>query len=136
MFKKNKAIVVKDMNCLNCGHPFNGHEKFCPECGQKNKNARITFKSFLAEVFNGFISWDAKFWKTIIPLIIAPGKVSKDYIEGKRMRYANPFRFYLTVSILFFLVLGFINTYQKFTELSKDKATVSTPSQKDKITRS
>ncbi|OSY88774.1 hypothetical protein WH52_03645 [Tenacibaculum holothuriorum] len=129
MLKKNKVVIIKEPNCLNCGYPFNGQEKFCPDCGQKNKKAKITFKSFLAEVFNGFISWDAKFWKTIVPLLISPGKVSKDYIEGKRVRYTNPFRFYLTVSILFFLVLGFINTYQNFTDLNKDEATVTTPSQ-------
>ncbi len=119
MLKKNKVAIIKEPNCLNCGYPFNGQEKFCPDCGQKNKTAKITFKSFLAEIFNGFISWDAKFWKTIIPLIIAPGKVSKDYVEGKRMRYANPFRFYLTVSIIFFLIIGLTDSYSKLQDLRK-----------------
>ncbi|MGB1043336.1 MAG: DUF3667 domain-containing protein [Tenacibaculum sp.] len=114
MLKKNKVAIIKDPNCLNCGYPFNGQEKFCPECGQKNKGNKLTFISFIKEVFNGFVTWDAKFWKTIIPLIIAPGKVSKDYIEGKRMRYANPFRFYLTVSLLFFLIIGITDSYNKF----------------------
>ncbi|WP_420793206.1 DUF3667 domain-containing protein [Polaribacter ponticola] len=54
------------------------------------------------EVFNGLFNFDAKFWNTIIPLLINPGKVSRDYIDGKRQRYTNPFRFYLTVSIIFF----------------------------------
>ena len=97
---------------------FFGHEKFCPECGQKNKGKQISFKSFLAEVFNGFISWDAKFWTTIIPLLTNPGKVSKDFVSGKRQRYSNPFQFYLTVSILFFLIVGLTNTYQEFREFS------------------
>lgn len=122
MTKKNKVAVIKDPNCLNCGFPFTREERFCPECGQKNKGKKITFKSFIQEIFAGFFSWDAKFWKTIIPLLISPGKVSKDYIEGKRARYTNPFRFYLTVSILFFLVLGLINTYQSFTDLNSDEA--------------
>ena len=114
MAKNNKVTIFKDSDCLNCGYPFTREEKFCPECGQKNKGSKLTFKSFLKEVFNGFISWDAKFWKTIIPLIISPGKVSKDYISGKRIRYANPFRFYLTVSIIFFLIIGLIDSYNKF----------------------
>ena len=104
------------MECLNCGHPFFGNEKYCPNCGQKNKSKKIAFKSFLVEVFNGFISWDAKFWKTLIPLLTKPGKVSKDYISGKRSRYSNPFQFYLSVSILFFIILGLTKKYNEFQE--------------------
>ena len=45
-------------------------------------------------------------------------KVSKDFVSGKRQRYSNPFQFYLTVSILFFLIVGLTNTYQEFREFS------------------
>ncbi|WP_272150689.1 DUF3667 domain-containing protein [Tenacibaculum aiptasiae] len=119
MGKKNKVAIIKDPNCLNCGHPFIQNEKFCPECGQKNKGKRITLRSFVREVFAGFISWDAKFWKTLIPLLIRPGKVSRDYIEGKRTRYVNPFRFYITTSIIFFLIFGLISSYNKFQNFNK-----------------
>ena len=62
-------------------------------------------------------NFDAKFWNTIIPLLIKPGVVSKNYINGKRQRYSNPFRFYLTVSILFFLILGLSKSIDTFNEL-------------------
>ncbi|MDG1040852.1 MAG: DUF3667 domain-containing protein [Polaribacter sp.] len=121
--KKKKSATVKVLNtaCFNCGHPFYGNEKYCPECGQANKNKRITFGNFLHEVFNGFISWDSKFWTTFIPLIIKPGKVSRDYVEGKRQRYANPFRFYLSISVIFFLTLGFTDSYERFNDLKLGK---------------
>ncbi|WP_368735869.1 DUF3667 domain-containing protein [Polaribacter sargassicola] len=61
-------------------------------------------------------NFDAKFWKTIIPLLTKPGKVSRNYIDGKRQRYTNPFRFYLTISIIFFLILGLNKTLDKFNE--------------------
>tara|TARA_R100000988_G_scaffold87203_1_gene50166 strand:- start:199 stop:1098 length:900 start_codon:yes stop_codon:yes gene_type:complete len=32
-------------------------------------------------------------------------------VEGKRLRYANPFRFFLSVSIIYFLLNGIINTF-------------------------
>ncbi|CAM1367645.1 DUF3667 domain-containing protein [Tenacibaculum xiamenense] len=118
MIKKNKALKVKDPNCLNCGYPFSGHEKFCPECGQDNKGSKITFANFMTEMFRGFFSWDAKFWRTLFPLLVSPGKVSADYISGKRNRYSNPFRFYLTISVLFFLLLSINETYKKFNELN------------------
>ena len=119
MGKSKKLATIKDTNCLNCGFPFSGQENFCPECGQKNKGDQLTFGSFMSEVFNGFTSWDAKFWTTIIPLLTKPGKVSLDYVEGKRSRYTNPFRFYLTVSIIFFLIIGLSNSYQNLKKLSE-----------------
>lgn len=92
---------------------------FCPYCGQSNKGKKITFKSFIVDVFNGFFDFDGKFWSTIIPLLTKPGKVSRDYIDGKRQRFSNPFRFYLTVSILFFLLVGLFKTIQKYENLGK-----------------
>jgi len=130
--KSNKLAKAKPLECFNCGHPFFGNEKFCPECGQVNKNPKITFGSFVHEVFNGFISWDSKFWTTFIPLLIKPGKVSRDYIDGKRQRYANPFRFYLTISVLFFLIIGATESYDKFDQFRTGK-TKSTPTINDQI---
>ena len=121
MIKKNKVAIIKDPNCLNCGYPFSHDEKFCPECGQKNRGKKITLGNFLKEIFAGFLSWDTKFWRTLIPLLIRPGKVSKDYIEGKRSRYTNPFRFYLTTSIIFFLIIGSTDRYNRFEELRSGK---------------
>jgi len=130
--KSKKLAKVKAPECFNCGHPFFGNEKFCPECGQINKNPKITFGSFIHEVFNGFISWDSKFWTTFIPLLIKPGKVSRDYIDGKRQRYANPFRFYLTISVLFFLIVGATESYDKFDSFRTGKSK-STPTFNDQI---
>lgn len=73
-------------------------------------------------MFNGFISLDAKVWTTLIPLLIKPGKVSRDFIEGKRSRYTNPFQFYISVSIVFFLILGAANKYQELQDFGGNKA--------------
>lgn len=125
MIKKNKVPVVRDTNCLNCGCPFTNNENFCPECGQKNRGKKITLSIFLRELFAGFFSLDTKFWRTLIPLLISPGKVSKDYIEGKRIKYTNPFRFYLATSIIFFLIISLTDNYKKFEELRLGKSSNS-----------
>ena len=54
-----------------------------------------------------------------MPLLIKPGKVSRDYIDGKRSRYSNPFQFYLSVSIVFFLILGLADKYNEFKDFGK-----------------
>jgi len=115
---KKKVTKIKDSACLNCGHPFNGQEKYCPDCGQANKGNKITFGNFIYEIFNGLFSFDTKFWRTLTPLLTSPGKITQDYKEGKRSRYSNPFRFYITASVIFFLVLGFSNVYNKYQNLT------------------
>jgi hypothetical protein len=95
-------------------------------CSSDLKGNKITFGNFIHELFNGFFSFDAKFWRTIIPLLTSPGKVSKEYVAGKRNRYSNPFRFYLTVSIFFFLILGLsksIDTYNSLKNGAHKEAT-------------
>jgi len=74
--------------------------------GKKNTTKKLTLNHFISNVFSGFFSYNSRFWKTFIPLLTKPGKVSKDYIEGKRARFVNPFQLYLNVSIIFFLLLG------------------------------
>lgn len=111
---KKKKTQIKGLECLNCGQPLNGVENFCSYCGQKNSTGKLSFGVFIQTLFSGFFSYDSRFWKTFIPLLTKPGKVSKEYIEGKRARFVNPFQLYLNVSIIFFLIIGFsINSENK-----------------------
>jgi len=106
---KPKTKNIKGLDCLNCGQPQTGNENFCSYCGQKNTIRKLSFGVFVNNIFSGFFSYDSRFWTTFIPLLTKPGKVSKQYIEGKRARFVNPFRLYLNVSIVFFLILGISN---------------------------
>ena len=91
--------------CLNCETPLDMADKFCHQCGQLNTTKRLALKDFFSEFFANFISYDSRVWRTINHLLIKPGKVTLDYCAGKRSQYTNPFRFFLTVSIVFFLLL-------------------------------
>ena len=112
MASKKTSLTTKDLSCLNCERPLSGEEKFCPECGQKNRGKNLKLKDFMREVFAGFFSWDAKFWRTLVPLLSKPGKISKDYIEGKRIRFTNPFRFFFIISIIFFFLVKLNTKYE------------------------
>ncbi|WP_299526685.1 DUF3667 domain-containing protein [uncultured Lutibacter sp.] len=101
-----KLIETKGLECLNCGQPFTGNENFCSFCGQKNTIKKLNFGYFINNLISGFFSYDSRFWNTFIPLLTKPGKVSKEYIEGKRARFVNPFQLYLNISIIFFLIVG------------------------------
>lgn len=111
---KPKTKQVKGLDCLNCGQPLTGNENFCSYCGQKNTTKKLSFGVFVSNIFSGFFSYDSRFWTTFIPLLTKPGKVSKEFIEGKRARFVNPFQLYLNVSIIFFLILGLSNKIDSY----------------------
>ncbi len=111
LIKKPTKLVKKGLSCLNCGHPFRGDENFCPYCGQKNNTNHLSFGLFLNNFFSGMFNYDSRFWKTFVPLLTMPGKVSRLYIDGKRVCFVNPFQLYLNVSIIFFLLIGLVEKF-------------------------
>ena len=118
LFKKKNTeklpARLRGNSCLNCNVTLQGDENFCPSCGQRNNINRLSFKLFVDEFFGDFFSYDSRLWGTVFPLILKPGKVAYDFVLGKRKEFVNPFRTYLTVSLIFFLTYGFINTINQY----------------------
>ena len=116
-FKQNKRGVT----CLNCEQPISNRDNFCSNCGQVNDELPLSIKQFVSEFFSGFFSFDTRFFNTFIPLLFKPGKVSRDYVEGKRRRYVNPFQLYLHVTIVFFLLQGLFSALDGYKTINSNK---------------
>lgn len=117
--KKNKEKLparLRGNSCLNCNITLAGEEKFCPDCGQRNNVNQLNFKLVLDEFFGDLFSYDSRLWRTILPLILKPGKVAYEFIIGKRKYFVNPFRTYLTVSLIFFLTFGLLKTIDELND--------------------
>lgn len=97
--------------CLNCEHPLDISDIYCPHCGQLNSTKKLAFDDFFNEFFAGVFAYDSRLRRTLKALLFQPGKISQDYIQGKRMRYANPFKFYLSASIVFFILWSSTNDF-------------------------
>lgn len=97
--------------CLNCGHPLSAEDKYCARCGQLNSLKPLSLRDFLAEFIGSIIVYDSRFRFTIRDLLFYPGKITKNYVRGKRAKYANPFRFFLSVSIIYILLQTILGTY-------------------------
>jgi hypothetical protein len=109
MKSERSLTKYRGLNCLNCGHPLDISEKFCANCGQINTTKKLSFNDFFLEFLGGIFSYDSKMNRTLSTLIFHPGKISQDYINGMRTQYANPFRFFLSISIIFFIIFSFTN---------------------------
>ena len=111
MISKRQLLKYRGTYCLNCHQPLDTSECYCHYCGQLNSTKKLTFDDFFNEFFAGIFAYDSRLYRTLNALLFKPGKISKDYIEGKRQRYANPYRFYLSASIIFFILYGYTSSF-------------------------
>lgn len=88
--------------CLNCGTGLQG--PFCHYCGQPDRNFMRFFPALLRELLTDFLDFDSRFARTLKPLMFKPGRLTRDYLDGRRFRYTPPMRLYLFSSIAFFLI--------------------------------
>ncbi len=96
----------KNKSCLNCGELLNQKHNYCPNCGQENTNHQVSLGLLMREVTSNFLSLDSRFAHTFKPFLIQPGKITNAFIEGKRVYYANPIRWYLVISIFHFFFMA------------------------------
>ena len=92
-----------DFACRNCGTP--APLKFCPECGQETTLHPPTLGEFLHEFVGHYVALEGQLWRTLAVLLRHPGRLTREYLDGRRRRYVLPLRLYLTASFLFFLVV-------------------------------
>lgn len=92
-------------NCLNCSARLRG--QYCGHCGQRARGRLISLWELIADAFGDLLEIDSRIWQTLIPLMIRPGTLTRDYLKGRRARYMPPFRTYLVMSVIFFVVAFF-----------------------------
>ncbi|MEJ8567096.1 DUF3667 domain-containing protein [Elongatibacter sediminis] len=88
--------------CLNCGTPLQG--PFCHYCGQPDRHLLRFFPVLLRELLEDFIDLDSRFMRTLRPLLFHPGRLTRDYLDGRRFRYTPPLRLYIFSSMVFFIL--------------------------------
>ncbi len=92
-------------SCLNCGTTLGG--QYCGKCGQRARSRLISIWELIRDAFGDLFELDSRIWRTLLPLVIRPGRLTRDYLLGRRARFMPPFRTYLVISVVFFLVAFF-----------------------------
>jgi len=86
--------------CKNCGTAASGN--FCHQCGQATHLHVPSAREFLHEFIAHYVAIEGKLWHSLKLLLFKPGLLTREYIEGRRVRYIEPLRLYLSFSIIFF----------------------------------
>ncbi|MBX2828645.1 MAG: DUF3667 domain-containing protein [Flavobacteriaceae bacterium] len=120
--KGRKAAKYRGPKCLNCGTPLELSDMYCSYCGQLNTTKSLSLKDFFGEFIGSIITYDSRFRYTLKDLLFRPGVITRNYVGGQRLKYANPFRFFLSVSIIYFLVQSIISTITGTNSFINDKS--------------
>jgi len=89
--------------CANCGAPLQGH--YCSQCGQPAHIHR-SLLHMIEEIFHGVMHFDARAWRTVPRLVFQPGKLTYEYIHGRRATYISPLAMFLFVVFVMFFVFS------------------------------
>lgn len=90
--------------CTDCGAAVDS--RFCPECGQPTHVHR-SLLHLVEEVLHGVLHFDARIWRTLPLLALNPGRLTREWVQGKRTRYVSPLALFLFTVFLIFFVFSF-----------------------------
>lgn len=94
--------------CMNCGTSLTGN--FCFECGQKASTKRLSYRAVLSALSENLLGLESRLLHTLIDLTIRPGVLIRDYVNGSRIPYINPFRLYLFIVAVNFALVSLVGS--------------------------
>ncbi|HEY8571468.1 DUF3667 domain-containing protein [Phenylobacterium sp.] len=102
-------------HCPDCGAALVG--RFCHDCGQPAH----THRSLLhlgEELLHGVMHFDGRVFRALPLLLFRPGRLTREWVHGKRTRYVSPLAMFLFTAFLTFMVLSLLP------KSAEDKATL------------
>jgi hypothetical protein len=92
--------------CPNCGALLDG--PYCSQCGQKAAGRIKPLWHMMNEVLEAVFELDLRVLHTLPKFLFLPGRLTKEYVEGRRRRYVRPLRLYLFATFTLFTTLALL----------------------------
>lgn len=99
-------MTEEPRSCKNCGAVSEGW--YCSQCGQRLSVHKVTFRETLEDLANAFFSVNAPLFRTVGDLVVRPGNLLRNYLEGKRRRYYRPVAFFLLTTFIYIVIRSLI----------------------------
>ena len=93
-----KPLVDEEHDCATCGTHYRGN--YCPRCGQSASIGRYSLKNAVLLFLDVWGLGNRSMFRTLRDLVLRPGYLIRDYLQGMQMAYFPPFK-------LFFLLIAF-----------------------------
>jgi hypothetical protein len=80
-------------------------QRFCGACGQRSGGGRLTMREIGHDFLHAITHVDHSIFSLLKALLLRPGKVAREFIDGKRKKYFGPFAFLIiTVGVASFMI--------------------------------
>jgi hypothetical protein len=103
MASREGPATRESLYCRNCAAHAPG--QYCPHCGQETNEHLPSAREFVHEFVLHYFAAEGRLWRTLGALVLHPGRLTIEYLRGRKRKYVLPLRLYLTVSVVFFLLL-------------------------------
>ncbi len=100
------AAASQAFVCLNCSAGLTG--RWCSSCGQSEEARHRSLRHLLAELAEALTHADSRLWRTLGRLAWKPGRLTRDYLEGRRTSQLPPLRLVLIALFLLFTVASLL----------------------------
>src|SRR5690348_1239433 len=100
--RRPKHALPVGSPCPNCATTLQG--PWCHACGQSAEDFHRSLWRLMVEALGGVFEFDSRLWRTLPNLILRPARLTRQYLDGHRAPQAPPFRTFLIVVVLVFLV--------------------------------
>jgi len=91
--------------CRNCGALLSG--RYCSNCGQ-SAHIHRSLLSLAHDILHGVFHFEGKVWRTIPELCLHPGRLTRRYIDGERVKFVSPMALFLFTVFVMFAVFSFV----------------------------
>ena len=113
-------MELEPNTCKNCGQTTTG--AYCGNCGQRSAVYKVTFRETFNDLADNLFSISAPLPRTLKYLIADPGKLLRDYLEGKRKSYYKPISFFILATVFYLFIRWLIDFDIRGTVVSTDSA--------------
>ena len=99
------AEAPPQTTCANCDAPLVG--PYCAQCGQRAAERIVPLHEMTREWVEDLFEFDIRIFRTLPTFFFKPGRLTDEYVRGRRVRYVRPLRLYLVSSFILFSLLAF-----------------------------
>jgi len=100
--------------CENCSAELRG--PFCHSCGQRAESLPAGALGYLSRLMTGIVGYDSRVLRSVVGLLFRPGRLTAEYLRGRRIHYIEPLQIYLLSAAAFFLV----HAYRPFIQFNPE----------------
>ena len=92
--------------CASCSTPLAG--PFCHACGEKRLHRHdYALKHFLEHTVDTLTHFDLRVLRDLWQQLRRPGFLAAEWLQGRRVKHAQPVQLFLITNLLFYLLASF-----------------------------